>query len=63
MASVTKSVKGISLSTTNAIGKSAQVQAAVHARVAEMESSQQKALSELRNREAAKANADAEEDL
>eukprot|EP00985_Skeletonema_marinoi_P021837 scaffold13622_cov131-Skeletonema_marinoi.AAC.1 len=61
--SVTKSVKGISLSTTNAIGKSAQVQAAVHARVAEMESSQQKALFELRNRETAKANADAEEDV
>ena len=63
MASVTKSVKGISLSTTNAIGKSASVQAAVHARVAEMESSQQKALTELRNREAAKANADAAEDV
>ena len=61
-ASVTASVKGISLSTNNAIGKSAQVQAAVHARVADMESSQQKAISELRNREAAKANADAEED-
>ena len=60
---ITKSVKGISLSTTNAIGKSANVQAAVHARVAEMESSQQKALTELRNREAAKAKSDAEEDL
>ena len=63
VASVTKSVKGITLSTTNAIGKSASVQAAVHARVAEMESSQQKALTELRNREAAKANADAAEDV
>jgi len=63
VASTTKAVKGISLSTTNAIGKSASVQAAVHARVAEMESSQQKALSELRDREAAKANADAAEDL
>lgn len=63
VASATKAVKGISLSTTNAIGKSASVQAAVHARVADMESSQQKAISELRNREAAKANADAQEDL
>ena len=63
VSSVTKSVKGISLSTTNAIGKSANVQAAVHARVAEMQSSQQKDLTELRNREAAKAQSDAEEDV
>jgi hypothetical protein len=63
VATVTKSVKGISLSTTNAVGKSATVQAAVHARVTEMETNKQKAITELRNREAAKANADAEEDL
>lgn len=63
VATVTKSVKGISLSTTNAVGKSATVQAAVHARVTEMETNKQKAIAELRNREAAKANADAEEDL
>ncbi|KAL7429791.1 hypothetical protein ACHAXM_001887 [Skeletonema potamos] len=62
-ATVTASIQGISLSTTNAIGKSAKVQAAVHARVAEMESSQQKAIAELRTREAAKAKSDAEEDL
>jgi hypothetical protein len=61
-ATVTASIQGISLSTTNAIGKSAKVQAAVHARVAEMESSQQKAIAELRTREAAKAKSDAEED-
>jgi hypothetical protein len=63
VATVTKSVKGISLSTTNAVGKSATVQAAVHARVTEMETNKQKAIAELRNREAAKATADAEEDL
>jgi ribosomal protein S13 len=60
---VTTSIQGISLCTSNAIGKSAQVQAAVHARVSEMQSSQQKAISELRSRETAKASADAEEEI
>eukprot|EP00581_Thalassiosira_minuscula_P017548 CAMPEP_0183714550 /NCGR_PEP_ID=MMETSP0737-20130205/9028_1 /TAXON_ID=385413 /ORGANISM="Thalassiosira miniscula, Strain CCMP1093" /LENGTH=531 /DNA_ID=CAMNT_0025943495 /DNA_START=67 /DNA_END=1662 /DNA_ORIENTATION=- len=61
--SATSSVKGISLSRNSAVGKSANVQAAVHARVNEMETSQQKAIAELRAREAQKANADAEEDV
>ena len=57
------SLKGISLSTANAVGKSSSVQAAVHARVADMEQSQQKAINELRERESKKQNADAEEDI
>ena len=46
-------VKGISLSRDNAAGKSANVQAAVHARINDMEHSQAKAIGELRAREAA----------
>ena len=56
-------VKGIAISRDSAIGKSASVQAAVNARVNDMEQSQQKAIEELRNREAEKAKADAEEDV
>lgn len=59
----TTSVKGISLSRSNALGKSGNVQAAVHARINDMEQSQQKAIGELRAREAEKAKADSEEDL
>lgn len=55
-------VKGIALSRSNAVGKSAGVQAAVHARMDDMESSQKKAIAELRAREAAKAKDDDEED-
>ncbi|KAL7467781.1 hypothetical protein ACHAXS_008021 [Conticribra weissflogii] len=57
------SLKGISLSTANAAGKSASVQAAVHARVADMRESQQKAIHELREREIKKQTADAEEEI
>mmetsp|Transcript_10603 Transcript_10603/g.19629 ORF Transcript_10603/g.19629 Transcript_10603/m.19629 type:complete len:249 (-) Transcript_10603:274-1020(-) len=60
---MSSSLKGISLSTANAAGKSASVQAAVHARVADMQESQQKAINELRAREMKKQTADAEEDL
>lgn len=60
--SATAGVKGISLSRSNAIGKSAGVQAAVAARVNDMEESQQKAIGELRKRETEKAKADADED-
>ena len=58
----TKSIKGISLDASNAIGKSATVANAIGARVQAMEDAQQKAISELREREAAKASADAEEE-
>lgn len=63
MESAASGVKGIALSRDNAVGKSANVQAAVHARINDMEQSQQKAIEELRTREAQKANADADEDL
>ncbi|KAL3809910.1 hypothetical protein ACHAXA_005324 [Cyclostephanos tholiformis] len=54
--------KGITLSRSNAVGKSASVQAAVHARIDDMEQSQRKAVAELRAREGERAKADAEED-
>ena len=63
VASTTAAVKGISLSRSNAVGKSANVQNAVEARVNEMENSKQKAINELRSREAEKAQADADEDV
>lgn len=56
-------VKGITLSRSNAVGKSENVQAAVNARIDDMEQSQQKAIEELRTREVEKAKADAEEDV
>lgn len=59
----TAGVKGISLSRSNAVGKSENVQAAVNARIDDMEQSQQKAIEELRTREVEKAKADAEEDV
>lgn len=59
---VASGVKGISLSRENAVGKSASVKAAVHARINDMEQSQQKAIHELRAREAQKANEENEED-
>lgn len=61
--SATTAVKGITLSRSNAQGKSASVQAAVHARMDDMESSKQKAIAELRTREAAKSAAENEEDV
>eukprot|EP00567_Pseudictyota_dubia_P012177 CAMPEP_0197438204 /NCGR_PEP_ID=MMETSP1175-20131217/5265_1 /TAXON_ID=1003142 /ORGANISM="Triceratium dubium, Strain CCMP147" /LENGTH=513 /DNA_ID=CAMNT_0042967885 /DNA_START=79 /DNA_END=1620 /DNA_ORIENTATION=+ len=60
-ASKTKTV-GISLDASNAAGKSASVQAAVHKRVNEMKDSQQKALEEVRKREMKKKESEAEED-
>ena len=59
---VAKSLKGIRLEASNAVGKSESVANAIRDRVAEMQQSQQQAVSELREREAAKASADAEED-
>ena len=59
----TAAVKGISLSRSNAVGKSANVQKAVEPRINDMESSQQKAIAELRIREAEKAKAESDEDL
>lgn len=60
--SSSKKTVGIKLDPANAIGKSANVQAAVHARVNEMRQSQEKAVLEVREREAKKAASDAEED-
>jgi len=60
--SSSKKVKGIKLDPANAIGKSASVQAGVHARVNNMKQSQQQAVQEIRQREAKKAASDAEED-
>jgi hypothetical protein len=54
---------GISLDPSNAVGKSANVQAAVQARVSEMKQSQAKAVNEVREREAQKKAEEAEEDL
>lgn len=48
----TQKIKGISIDASNAIGKSAKVQAAVHNRVQELENAKQKAISELKEREA-----------
>ena len=53
---------GISLDTANAIGKSATVQAAVHKRVNDMKESQEKAIQELKEREAKKKADDDMED-
>jgi hypothetical protein len=57
-----KALVGIKLDPANAVGKSSTVQAAVHARVSEMRQSQEKAVREIRDREAKKAAADLEED-
>ena len=48
----TQKIKGISIDASNAIGKSAKVQAAVQNRVQELENAKQKAISELKEREA-----------
>lgn len=53
---------GISLDASNAVGKSATVQAAVHKRVNDMRESQEKALQEVREREAKKKQEEEEED-
>ena len=53
---------GISLDPANAVGKSANVQAAVNNRVNEMRESQAKALQEVREREERKKMEEAEED-
>lgn len=54
--------KAFSIDSSSAVGKSATVAAAVNARVNDMKASQQKALNEIREREAAKKNAESEED-
>lgn len=61
-ASTSAKTVGISLDASNAAGKSASVQAAVHKRVNEMKDSQQKALQEVRQREMKKKESEAEED-
>jgi hypothetical protein len=53
---------GISLDASNAAGKAANVQAAVHQRVNDMKNSQAKALQELQEREQKSKVADGEED-
>ena len=53
---------GISLDPSNAVGKSAAVQAAVYGRVNEMRESQAKALHEIREREEKKKREESEED-
>lgn len=57
-----KKVVGIKLDASNAAGKAAHVQAAVHARVNDMRQSQAKAVAEVRERENKKKMNDAEED-
>jgi hypothetical protein len=57
-----KKVVGIKLDASNAIGKSASVQAAVHKRVNDMKASQEKALAEVREREELKKKEEEEED-
>jgi hypothetical protein len=62
-ATTTTKVAAISLEdTSNAIGKSAVVAAAVHARVSELKATQQKAVEEVRAREVAKKEQENEED-
>lgn len=58
----TSKTVGISIDASNAVGKSANVQAAVHKRVNEMKDSQEKALQEIRDREAKKKQEEEEED-
>ena len=61
-APVKQNIKGISLDNVDTAGKSAQVAAAVHARVNDMKESQQKAKQELKEREEQKKIAENEED-
>lgn len=62
--STKKNISGIKLDdASNAVGKSATVQAAVHARVNEMKTAQAKALQEVREREMKKKQDDYEEDI
>eukprot|EP00553_Chaetoceros_curvisetus_P002087 CAMPEP_0204625526 /NCGR_PEP_ID=MMETSP0717-20131115/11270_1 /ASSEMBLY_ACC=CAM_ASM_000666 /TAXON_ID=230516 /ORGANISM="Chaetoceros curvisetus" /LENGTH=499 /DNA_ID=CAMNT_0051641249 /DNA_START=28 /DNA_END=1527 /DNA_ORIENTATION=+ len=56
-------LKGVSLDNVNLAGKSAAVATAVQSRVNEMKTSQQKALNEIREREAAKKKSEDEEDV
>ncbi len=56
-------LKGVSLDNVDLSGKSAAVATAVQSRVNEMKTSQQKALNEIREREAAKKKSEDEEDL
>lgn len=56
-------IQAVSLDNVNTAGKSAAVANAVQNRVNEMRESQEKALQEIRDREAAKAKLEAEEDV
>lgn len=56
-------IQAVSLDNVNTAGKSAAVANAVQNRVNEMRESQEKALKEIRDREAAKAKTEAEEDV
>lgn len=56
-------IQAVSLDNVNTAGKSAAVANAVQNRVNEMRESQEKALNEIREREAAKAKVEAEEDV
>lgn len=60
---VKKKEVGIKIDASNAVGKSANVQAAVHKRVNEMKSAQDQAIKELKEREKSKKDADDEEDM
>ena len=55
--------QGISIDASNAIGKSAHVQQAVHARVNDMKKAQNQALTELRDREKRAKEAEEAEDI
>eukprot|EP00549_Striatella_unipunctata_P004082 CAMPEP_0118682282 /NCGR_PEP_ID=MMETSP0800-20121206/5403_1 /TAXON_ID=210618 ORGANISM="Striatella unipunctata, Strain CCMP2910" /NCGR_SAMPLE_ID=MMETSP0800 /ASSEMBLY_ACC=CAM_ASM_000638 /LENGTH=486 /DNA_ID=CAMNT_0006578663 /DNA_START=30 /DNA_END=1490 /DNA_ORIENTATION=- len=57
-----KKMVGIKLDASNAVGKSAQVQAAVNQRLDDMKQSQEKAVKEIREREEKKKADEAEED-
>lgn len=60
----TVKIKGISLDdTSNAVGKSARVQSAVHQRVTEMKMAQEKAKDELKQRQEMAASLEQEEDV
>lgn len=61
--SQTAKIVGISLDNVDTTGKSATAKAAIEARVGEMRANQEKALSEIREREEAKKMKDAEEDV
>lgn len=62
-ATSTKKSKAVSLDKVNTTGKSADVAAAVNQRVNDMKESQEKAVTQIRDREEAKKKSEAEEDV